>query len=39
MNLSWRFDANKWENIELEVNAGEVLTKLHKFMGSRPKNV
>jgi hypothetical protein len=39
MNLTWRFDATSWENIELEKQAGEVITKLTKFFETRPKNV
>jgi hypothetical protein len=39
MNLTWRFDATSWENIELEKQAGEVITTMTKFFETRPKNV
>jgi hypothetical protein len=39
MNLAWRYDAKIWANIDLEQPAGEVIQKLNKFFGSRPKNV
>jgi hypothetical protein len=39
MHLTWRFDASSWENIELEKSAGEVISTLDKFFGTRPKNL
>jgi hypothetical protein len=38
LNVSWKSDISKNENLEVEKSAEEVLGRLHSFFGTRPKN-
>ena len=39
INVSWTQDPSTHINIDIYATAEDILAKLHKFFGSRPKNL